>query len=160
MRIGIGYDIHRLEEGRRLVLGGVEIPGPVGLAGHSDADAVLHAIADAILGAAALGDIGEHFPNNDSRWCNADSGEILQAVLKMAEARHFAVCNVDVNVVAEWPKLGPIKGQIRANVAALLGLPLDRVSIKARTAEGLGLVGRREAIEAYAAVLLEEATPS
>ena len=156
MRIGIGYDVHRLEKGRRLVLGGVEIPSPVGLAGHSDADALLHAIADAILGAAALGDIGDHFPNNDSRWCNADSGEILQAVLTMAEAHHFQVCNVDVNVVAEWPKLGPIKDQIRANVASLLGLPADRVSIKARTAEGLGPIGRREAIEVHAAVLMEE----
>jgi 2-C-methyl-D-erythritol 2,4-cyclodiphosphate synthase len=156
MRIGIGYDIHRLEEGRRLVLGGVEIPSPVGLAGHSDADAVLHAIADAVLGAAALGDIGDHFPNNCSRWCNADSATILEAVLKMAAARQLKVCNVDVNVVAEWPKLGPRKGQIRANVASLLGLPPDRVSIKARTAEGLGPVGRREAIEVHAVVLMEE----
>ena len=156
MRVGIGYDIHRLQEGRRLVLGGVEIPGTIGLAGHSDADAVLHAVADAVLGAAALGDIGEHFPNNCSRWRNADSADILSAVVKMAEAHRWKVCNVDVNIVAEWPKLGPKKGQIRANVASLLGLPPDRVSIKARTAEGLGPVGRREAIEAHAVVLLEE----
>lgn len=156
MRIGIGYDIHRLQEGRKLVLGGVEIPGPLGLAGHSDADAVLHAIADAILGAAALGDLGEHFPDTCQRWRDADSSCILAAAVEMAGARSLRVHNVDVNVIAEWPKLGPIKGQISANVASMLGLPADRVSIKARSAEGMGPVGRQEAIEVHAVVLLEE----
>jgi 2-C-methyl-D-erythritol 2,4-cyclodiphosphate synthase len=156
MRTGIGYDIHRLVEGRRLVLGGVELPGPVGLAGHSDGDAVLHAIADAILGAAALGDLGEHFPDTADEWRDADSADILSAVVKMAAERSLAVHNVDVNVVAERPKLGAAKAQMRRKIAAILGVPPGRVSVKARTAEGLGPVGRGEAIEAQAVVLLDE----
>jgi 2-C-methyl-D-erythritol 2,4-cyclodiphosphate synthase len=156
MRVGIGYDIHALQEGRRLILGGVEFPGPVGLAGHSDADAVYHAVADAILGAAALGDLGEHFPDTSEEWRDADSARILAAVVRMAEARSLRVCNVDLNIVAERPRIGPKKAQIRANLASLLGVQPERVSVKARTAEGLGPVGRLEAIEVHAVVLLEE----
>ena len=159
VRIGIGYDIHRLAEGRRLVLGGVELPGPAGLLGHSDGDAVLHAIADAILGAAALGDIGEHFPDSADEWRNADSADILKVVLKMITERSLAVHNVDANVVAERPKLATAKARMQQRIAELLGIPPSRVSVKARTAEGLGPVGRGEAIEAHAAVLLEETPP-
>ncbi len=156
MRVGIGYDIHRLEPGRRLVLGGVEFPGPVGLAGHSDADAVLHAVADAILGAAALGDLGEHFPDTSEQWRDADSAVILGRAVAMARDRRLRVGNVDVNVVAQTPRIGPRREEMRARVASLLGVSLERVSIKARTAEGLGPVGRKEAIEVHAVVLLEE----
>jgi len=157
MRVGIGYDIHRLVPGRRLVLGGVEFPGPVGLAGHSDADAVMHAVADAVLGAAALGDIGEHFPDDSPRWKDADSAEILRAAAEMASARRsLQPHNVDVNIVAQTPRVGDRKAQMRRNLASALGLPLPSVSVKARTAEGLGPVGRAEAIEVFATVLMRE----
>ena len=157
MRVGIGYDIHRLVPGRRLVLGGVAFPGPVGLAGHSDADAVMHAVADAILGAAALGDIGEHFPDDSAQWKDADSAEILRAAADMARSeRSLELHNVDVNVVAQTPRIGERKSQMRRNLASVLGLPLESVSVKARTAEGLGPVGRAEAIEVFAIVLMRE----
>ena len=156
MRIGIGYDIHRLEKGRRLVLGGVQFPGAVGLAGHSDADAVYHAVADAVLGAAALGDLGDHFPDTSEEWRNADSARILSAVVKMAEARAFTVHNVDVNVILQRPRIGASKETMRANLAKLLGVPIERVSIKARTSEGVGPVGRLEAMEVQAVVSLQE----
>jgi len=160
VRIGIGYDIHRLEKGRRLVLGGVEVPAPAGLLGHSDGDVVLHAVAEAILGAAALGDLGEHFPDTEPRWRDADSADILRAVVAMARQRRLAVRNADVNVIAERPRLGERKAQMRRRIAALLGVPESRVSVKARTAEGLGPVGRGEAIEAQAVVLMQEAGPA
>jgi 2-C-methyl-D-erythritol 2,4-cyclodiphosphate synthase len=160
MRIGIGYDIHRLEEGRRLVLGGVEFPGPVGLAGHSDADAVLHAVADAILGAAGLGDLGEHFPDTSDEWRDADSAIMLATVVAMAAQHCLSVHNVDVNVVAQRPRLGARKEPMRQNLASLLGVSPDRVSIKARSAEGLGPVGRMQAIEVQAVVLLEDSCPA
>lgn len=156
MRIGIGYDIHRLQEGLPLVLGAVEFPGPLGLAGHSDADAVLHAVADAVLGAAGLGDLGDHFPDTSEQWRNADSRDILAAVVRMAASQGLNVHNVDVNVIAEWPRLAPQKDRMRGNLAAILGVDADRISIKARTAEGLGPVGRREAVEVHAVVLLSE----
>ncbi len=159
MRIGIGYDIHRLQEGRRLVLGGVEFPGPVGLAGHSDADVVLHAVADAVLGAAALGDIGEHFPDTSEEWRGADSSVILKHAVRMAAENSFVVRNVDVNIIAQAPRIGERKHEMCANIARLVGAPLDRVSVKARTAEELGPVGRAEAIETQAVVLLEPAGP-
>ena len=159
MRIGIGYDIHRLQEGRRLMLGGVEFPGPVGLAGHSDADVVLHAVADAVLGAAALGDIGEHFPDTSEEWRGADSSVILKHAVRMAAENSLVVRNVDVNIIAQAPRIGKRKHEMRANIARLVGAPLDRVSVKARTAEGLGPVGRAEAIETHAVVLLEPAGP-
>ncbi len=155
MRIGIGFDIHRLVTGRRLVLGGVEFPGPVGLLGHSDGDAVLHAVADAILGAAALGDIGEHFPDTCEQWRDADSAQILSAVVKMAAERSLKVRNVDVNVIAQTPRLGDAKADMQRRIAEVLGIPPGCVSVKARTAEGLGPVGRGEAIEAQAVALLE-----
>ena len=155
MRIGIGYDIHRLVTGRRLVLGGVEIPGPVGLLGHSDGDAVLHAVADAILGAAALGDIGEHFPDTCEQWRDADSAQILSAVVKMAAERSLKVRNVDVNVIAQTPRLAEARDAMRRRIAELLGIPARHVSVKARSSEGLGPIGRGEAIEAQAVVLLE-----
>jgi 2-C-methyl-D-erythritol 2,4-cyclodiphosphate synthase len=156
MRVGIGYDVHRLVEGRRLVLGGVEFPGPVGLMGHSDGDAVLHAIADAMLGAAALGDIGEHFPDTDRRWRGADSAGLLAQVAELVASRGMRLRNVDVNVIAERPRLGQRKAEMRARIASVLGVDESRVSIKARTAEGLGPVGRGEAIEVQAVVLLDE----
>jgi len=157
MRVGIGYDIHRLVPGRRLVLGGVEFPGPLGLAGHSDADAVMHAVADAVLGAAALGDIGEHFPDDSPRWKDADSAEILRAAAGLASAEcSLEPYNVDVNIVAQTPRVGGKKAEMRRNLASVLGLPLTSVSVKARTAEGLGPVGRAEAIEVFAVVLMRE----
>ena len=157
MRVGIGYDIHRLAPGRRLVLGGVEFPGPVGLAGHSDADAVMHAIADAILGAAALGDLGDHFPDDSPQWEGADSRDLLRAAADSAlTQRAMRPHNVDVNIIAQAPRLKDKKFQMRRNIAAVLGLPVERVSVKARTAEGLGPVGRQEAIEVQAVVLMHE----
>ena len=156
MRIGIGYDIHPLVEGRRLVLGGVTFPGPVGLEGHSDADAVLHAIMDAILGAAAMGDIGRHFPDTDEEYEDVDSAEILAHVVELVEERSFRVHNVDLNVIAEYPRLGDRRQRMRERIAELLHLDLDHVSVKARSAEKMGPVGREEAIEVQAVVLLEE----
>ncbi|NLW51650.1 MAG: 2-C-methyl-D-erythritol 2,4-cyclodiphosphate synthase [Candidatus Brocadiaceae bacterium] len=156
MRIGNGYDIHRLGANRMLVLGGVQFPGEPGLIGHSDADPVMHALADAVLGAAALGDIGEHFPDTDPAWKGADSAGILAEALRLAAVeRGLRPVNVDVNVIAERPRLAERKAAIRARLAAVTGLPADCVSVKARTAEGLGPVGRREAIEVHAVVLMD-----
>ncbi|MBS3762255.1 MAG: 2-C-methyl-D-erythritol 2,4-cyclodiphosphate synthase [Planctomycetes bacterium] len=156
MRVGIGYDIHRFEEGGRLVLGGVEFDSPLGLVGHSDADAALHAVADAILGAAALGDLGEHFPDTDDRWKDANSRDILQIVMGMLAERSLKVVNVDLNIIAERPRIGDLKGEMRRNIADLLNIAPGSVSVKARTAEGVGPVGRQEALEAQAVVLLEK----
>jgi 2-C-methyl-D-erythritol 2,4-cyclodiphosphate synthase len=155
MRVGIGYDIHRFGEGGTLVLGGVEFPGEPRLEGHSDADAVMHAVADAVLGAGALGDIGEHFPDTDPAWKDADSGQILAAALRMAaEQRGLAPQNLDVNVIAERPRLAGSRDAMRARLAEALSLPVEAVSVKARTAEGTGAVGRGEAIEVHAVVLM------
>ena len=145
-RVGIGTDLHRLEAGRKLILGGVEIPFERGLAGHSDADVVLHALADALLGAAGLPDIGEQFPDHDPRFKNADSRELLADVLRQVRSRGFAPANVDVVIHAERPKLSEHKPAIRAAIAALVGLGEDRVAVKAKTNEGLDAVGRGEAI--------------
>ncbi|MFO8008519.1 MAG: 2-C-methyl-D-erythritol 2,4-cyclodiphosphate synthase [Candidatus Brocadiia bacterium] len=156
MRIGIGYDIHRFGQRPPLILGGVSLPEAPRLEGHSDGDALLHAVADAVLGAAALADIGEHFPDDDPRWEDADSALILAEALRLArDERRLQPVNVDVNVVAERPRLAPYREAIRARLAELLGLPEDAVGVKARTAEGLGPVGRGEAIEVHAAVLME-----
>lgn len=155
-RIGIGYDIHRLVEGRPLVLGGVAIPFAKGLLGHSDGDALLHAIADALLGALALGDIGRHFPDTDPRYKGADSARLLGHVQALVAKQGWRAANVDANVVAEEPKMAPHIGAMRERVAALLDLPLDAVSVKARTGEGLDAVGRGEAISVQAIALLEE----
>jgi 2-C-methyl-D-erythritol 4-phosphate cytidylyltransferase/2-C-methyl-D-erythritol 2,4-cyclodiphosphate synthase len=154
-RVGFGYDLHRLVEGRRLVLGGVVIPFERGLLGHSDADAVCHAIIEAIFGAAAAGDIGRHFPNADPQWKDASSLDLLRRAAEIAGARGFTVGNIDVSIVAERPKLAPHVDTMRANVAAALGIDVDRISIKGKTNEGVGALGRGEAIAAHAVVVLE-----
>ena len=158
MRIGSGYDIHRLGAERLLVLGGVQFPGEPGLIGHSDADPVMHALADAVLGAAALGDIGEHFPDTDPQWKDADSAGILREALRLAAGeRGLRLVNIDVNIIAQRPRLGDRKAEIRSRLAEVLDLPPECVSVKARTAEGLGPIGRGEAIEAHAVVLMDTA---
>lgn len=144
-------------EGRRLLLGGVEIPFPRGLAGHSDADALCHAVADALLGAAALGDIGEHFPDTDARWKDADSLALLAAVRQKVRDAGYRVVNVDATVVAEAPKLSPFKARMAANLAAALGAPAGAVSVKAKTNEGFDATGRGEAVAVWAVALIEEA---
>lgn len=158
MRVGIGYDIHRINEDRTLVLGGVTFEDCPGLEGHSDADVVYHAVADAILGAAALGDIGEHFPDDSPRWEDADSADILStAVGTVTERRDVRPHNVDVNILAEKPRIGNRKATMKQNIADLLGLPAESVNVKARSGEGLGPVGHHRAIAAQAVVLLAEA---
>jgi 2-C-methyl-D-erythritol 2,4-cyclodiphosphate synthase len=149
-RVGIGYDVHRLVEGRPLILGGVEIEHERGLAGHSDADVLTHAIIDALLGAAALGDIGEHFPDTDPRYAGADSIGLLEATVALLAARGFAPANVDTTVVLERPRLVPHKEPIRTRLAAVLGLEAGAVSVKATRGEELGFVGRGEGVAAMA----------
>jgi 2-C-methyl-D-erythritol 2,4-cyclodiphosphate synthase len=151
---GIGYDSHRLIADRRLVLGGVEIPGEQGLEGHSDADVLTHAVIDALLGAAGLGDIGEHFPDSDERYRDADSIELLETVLPRVVAQGLALVNVDATVVMERPKLGPHREAIRERLAGALGLAPGRVNVKATTGEGIGFVGRGEGVAALAIVSL------
>jgi 2-C-methyl-D-erythritol 2,4-cyclodiphosphate synthase len=155
VRVGSGHDTHRLVEGRPLILGGVRIDHPKGLAGHSDADVVLHAVTDAILGAAALGDIGDLFPDTDPRNKDADSRIFLAAALDRLAAAGWRVGNLDVTVFAQEPKLGPLKAAIRARLAELIGIPADAVSVKAKTGEKVGHIGRGEAIGCHAVVLIE-----
>ncbi|MCS7206884.1 MAG: 2-C-methyl-D-erythritol 2,4-cyclodiphosphate synthase [Dehalococcoidia bacterium] len=155
-RIGFGWDIHRLVEGRRLVLGGVEIPFPRGLLGHSDGDALTHAIIDALLGAAALGDIGTHFPPTDPRYKDAHSLGLLAQVMQMLHRQGYRLGNLDCTLIAERPHLRPFLDAMRQKLAHSLGVPVQHVSIKAKTAEGLGPLGQQEAIAAYAVALLEE----
>jgi 2-C-methyl-D-erythritol 2,4-cyclodiphosphate synthase len=157
MRIGQGYDVHRFEAGRRLVLCGVEFPGEPGLQGHSDADVALHAVCDAVLGAAALGDIGDHFPPDNDRWRDADSGDLLQEVVVLV-GRSYSLVNIDVTIVAERPMIKARRLEMRERLAELVQLSVDRVSIKATTNEGLGSIGRAEGIAALAVALLEERT--
>jgi 2-C-methyl-D-erythritol 2,4-cyclodiphosphate synthase len=152
--VGIGYDSHRLVAGRRLILGGVEIEHDVGLAGHSDADALAHALIDALLGAAGKGDIGEHFPDTDPRYKDADSMVLLAAVLEGLLADGFELENVDCTVLMERPRLSPHREAIRANVARTLGLSPARVNVKASTGEGIGFVGRGEGVAALAVASL------
>jgi 2-C-methyl-D-erythritol 2,4-cyclodiphosphate synthase len=147
---GIGWDSHRLAEGRRLILGGVEIPFDRGLEGFSDADVLAHAITDALLGAAALGDIGEHFPDTDPRWAGADSIALLRAVVAMLADRGLTVVHVDATVVMERPKLAPHRAAIRARLAEALGLAAEHISVKASTGEGMGFVGRGAGVAALA----------
>ncbi len=154
MRIGHGYDVHRLVEDRRLILGGVEIPFEKGLLGHSDADVLLHAIADALLGAAALGDIGLHFPDSDPRYAGADSRVLLKEVCRLVRAAGFEIENIDATILCQAPKLRPYIDAMRRNIADTCDLPLDRVSVKATTEEGLGFTGRGEGIAAHAVTLL------
>ena len=149
---GIGYDSHRLVPGRKLILGGVEIPSELGLDGHSDADVLTHAIIDALLGAAGLGDIGEHFPDSDERYRDADSLELLCTVLTRVIAQGLELVNVDSTVVMERPKLSPHREAIRESLAPPLGLAIQRVNVKASTGEGIGFVGRGEGVAALAVV--------
>ena len=154
-RIGFGYDSHRFEAGRRLVLGGVEIPGEAGLKGHSDADVVIHALIDAMLGAAALGDIGSHFPDTDEKWRGADSARLLSSVVEEVSAAGWSVGNVDVTVVCERPKLRPHVEAMRARLAGLLGVAVGRVSVKGKTNEKMDDVGAGVGIEVHAVCLLK-----
>ncbi|MHC4840507.1 MAG: 2-C-methyl-D-erythritol 2,4-cyclodiphosphate synthase [Planctomycetota bacterium] len=156
IRIGLGYDIHKLVEGRKLILGGIEIPFDRGLLGHSDADVLLHAITDALLGAAGLGDIGEHFPDTDERFKGADSGELLRAAWKDVSARGWSIVNIDSNVIAQVPKLRPHKKQMASRIAELLEIETSVVNVKARTHEGLDAVGQEQAIAVQAIVLLKQ----
>ena len=154
-RTGIGYDSHRLVEGRPLILGGIEIESDRGLSGHSDADVLTHAIIDAVLGAAGLGDIGAHFPDTDERYRDARSVELLDEVRAMVWARDLGVANVDATVVCEAPKLGPYRDRIRETLAAPLGVEAARVGVKFTTNEGMGWIGRGEGIAAMAVATLE-----
>ena len=157
IRVGQGYDVHQLVEGRDLILGGVNIPFEKGLLGHSDADALLHAITDALLGAAGLGDIGSHFPDTAAEFKDADSRVLLREAYQSVQELGWKVVNVDTTVIAQKPKLAPHIPAMRANIAADLGLPENCVNIKGKTNETLGYLGRMEAIEAQAAVLLIKA---
>jgi 2-C-methyl-D-erythritol 2,4-cyclodiphosphate synthase len=155
MRVGIGYDLHRLEAGRRLVLGGVEIASQLGLAGHSDADVVLHALMDAMLGAAALGDIGTHFPPDDEEYLDASSLQLLEKVRGRVHGAGYRVVNVDIVLTAERPRISPYRESMMAAIAEALALPLDRIGLKATTNEGVGPEGEGLAMSAHACVLLE-----
>ena len=155
MRIGHGYDSHRFAPGRRLVLGGVEIPDHPGLAGHSDGDAVAHAIVDALLGAASAGDIGRHIPPNRDRWKDADSMDLLARAARVVEACGYGVRNIDVTVICERPKIGPHSEAMRQRLGGVLGLRPDAVSIKGKTNEGMGWIGRGEGMAVHAVALLE-----
>ena len=156
VRTGLGYDCHRFEAGRRLILGGVEVEHERGLAGHSDADVLTHAIIDALLGAAALGDIGQHFPDTDERYRDADSLELLRATMAMLSQHGLTVVNVDATVVIERPRVAPLRERIRASLAGALGVGVDRVSVKATRGEGMGFVGREEGAAAMAVATVEQ----
>ena len=157
VRTGLGYDCHRFAEDRRLVLGGVVVPHERGLLGHSDADVLTHAIIDALLGAAALGDIGQHFPDTDERFRDADSLGLLRAAVSLLTERGFTIVNVDATVVIERPKLAPLREEIRARLAEALGVGVDGVSVKATRGEGMGFVGREEGAAALAVATIEHA---
>ncbi len=154
MRVGIGYDSHRFAEGRRLVLGGVEIPHTHGLAGHSDADAVCHAVTDALLGAAALGDIGTHFPPSDETYRDADSMQLLAQANQLLEARGYQVVNVDVTIICEAPKIGPYAQAMRERLAGVLRIGAKHVSVKGKSNEGMGWIGRGEGIAVMATAMI------
>jgi 2-C-methyl-D-erythritol 2,4-cyclodiphosphate synthase len=154
VRVGIGYDIHRLTEGRKLILGGVEIPYIKGLLGYSDADVVIHAICDALLGAMSDKDIGEHFPDTDQKYHNISSVELLKSVDSLIREKHYQINNIDTVVVAQEPGLSPFKKQIKKNIAKILAINEDCVNVKAKTSNGLGEIGKKEAIACYAVVSL------
>lgn len=154
MKIGFGYDVHRLVEGRDLILCGVKITHDRGLLGHSDADVALHALSDSLLGAAALGDIGKHFPDTDERYKGADSRELLREVMKMLDKNGYSVGNVDITIMAQKPKLAPHIEEMRKNIADDLNIPINCVSVKATTTEKLGFEGREEGISASAISLI------
>lgn len=155
MRIGHGYDVHRFADGRELILGGVEIPYRKGLLGHSDADVLVHAVMDALLGAAALGDIGKHFPDNDPKYKDADSIKLLWDVVGMLKEAGYKVVNIDSTLCAQEPKLAPYIDEMRENIAVACGIRVSAVSVKATTEEGLGFTGKLEGISATAVCLLE-----
>lgn len=156
LRVGHGYDVHRLAEGRKLILGGVEVPFERGLDGHSDADVLLHAVMDALLGAAALGDIGKLFPDSDDAYLGASSLALLREVWNRLSEAGYGVINLDATVLAQRPRLAPYREQMRANIAGALGLDVSQVSVKATTEEGLGFTGSGEGIAAHAVALLEK----
>jgi 2-C-methyl-D-erythritol 2,4-cyclodiphosphate synthase len=153
-RLGFGNDVHRLVPGRKLILGGIRIPFDRGPLGHSDGDALSHAICDALLGAAAVGDIGRHFPDSSPRWKNASSLDLLRQVLALLRRQGFTVLNIDSTIEIEQPRLAPFVHRMRAKLASVLGIPADRVSVKAKTGEGIGEIGRGEAIRAEAVALI------
>jgi 2-C-methyl-D-erythritol 2,4-cyclodiphosphate synthase len=155
IRVGQGVDIHAFAPGRPLILGGVHIPHDRGLDGHSDADALLHAVTSAVLGAAGLGDLGDHFPSSDERWRNADSRSLLRHAVGLASQRGWRIGNVDSTVVAQAPRLSPYKAAMAGNIAAACRVPVDQVNVKAATTDRLGFLGREEGIAAFATVLLE-----
>lgn len=155
-RFGMGYDVHKLVEGRKLILGGVEVPHTLGLLGHSDADVLLHAVSDALLGAAALGDIGRHFPDTDPKYKGADSMKLLAHVVELIKAKGYKVGNVDATIVAQRPKLKDYIGQMNENIARVLEVEPDQVNVKATTEEKLGFTGTEQGISAYAVAGLEK----
>jgi 2-C-methyl-D-erythritol 2,4-cyclodiphosphate synthase len=156
MRVGIGHDTHRLEKGRPLLLGGVRIEHSHGLAGHSDADVVLHALTDALLGAAGLGDIGDAYPDSDTAYKDRDSSFFVRDTLNRLNQSGWHIVNVDVIIFAQKPKLGPVKGRIRKSLGDLLGLSVDAVNVKAKTGEGVGAIGREEAISCQVVALIDQ----
>ena len=155
MRIGHGYDVHKLVEGRKLILGGVTVPHEKGLLGHSDADVLLHAVSDALLGAAALGDIGKHFPDTDEAFKDADSSVLLRRVIELISQKGYKVGNIDATVIAQAPKLAPYIETMKNNIAEDCGVSADRINVKATTEEHLGFTGRKEGISAHAVCIIE-----
>lgn len=156
MRVGLGYDVHQLVLGRQLILGGIHIPFERGLLGHSDADVLCHAIGDALLGAAALGDLGKHFPDSDRQYAGISSLLLLEKIFQLIDQKNYAIVNIDAVVVAERPRLAPYIDQMRLNIAQALHLPIDSVSVKATTTEGLGFTGTGAGIASYAVVSLAQ----
>ena len=155
MRIGHGYDVHKLVEGRKCIIGGVDIPSELGLLGHSDADVLLHAISDAVLGAAAMGDIGHLFPDTDDKWKGADSLKLLEEVVKQVSERGYKMINIDSTILAQVPKMAPYILDMRKNIAKACNVDVDLVSVKATTEEGLGFTGAKQGIAAHAVCLIE-----
>lgn len=154
MRIGHGYDVHKLVEGRKCIIGGVDIPSPLGLLGHSDADVLLHAVSDALLGSCAMGDIGHLFPDTDDRWKGADSLELLKEVVRRVNEKGYRVVNIDATILAQMPKMAPYISEMRKNIAAACNVNQDLVSVKATTEEGLGFTGAKQGIAAHAVCLV------
>ena len=156
MRIGMGYDVHRLIENRKLIIGGVSISYEKGLLGHSDADVLLHAIMDSLLGAASLGDIGKHFPDNNEKYKGISSILLLKEVGNLLEENHYSITNIDSTIIAEKPKMAPYINEMRSNISSALGIDIGKVNVKATTEEGLGFTGRQEGISSQSICLLEE----
>ena len=156
MRIGHGYDVHKLVEDRKCIIGGVDIPSPVGLLGHSDADVLLHAVSDALLGAAAMGDIGHLFPDTDDRWRGADSLKLLEEVANQVKSKGYTINNIDSTIIAQAPKMAPHINDMRKNIATACGIDVDCVSVKATTEEGLGFTGAKEGISAHAVCIINK----